>query len=45
LFLRSPEVYRKIKEEIRSVWPEIEKPPRWEELERFPYLVRAIYQA
>jgi cytochrome P450 len=38
--LRSPEVYRKMKEELFSIWSEIEKPPRWEELERLPYLVR-----
>ncbi|KAL2784370.1 cytochrome P450 [Aspergillus keveii] len=43
--LRSPEVYRKMKEELISIWPEIEKPPRWEELERLPYLTAVIKES
>jgi hypothetical protein len=38
--LRSPKVYQKMKEELISIWPDLHSPPRWEELERLPYLVR-----
>jgi Cytochrome P450 len=40
--LKLPNVYRKLKEELRAIWPDLhaEVPPSLNELEKLPFLVR-----
>jgi cytochrome P450 len=40
--LKLPNVYRKLKEELRVIWPDLhaEIPPSFNELEKLPFLVR-----
>ncbi|KAL4805653.1 cytochrome P450 [Aspergillus unguis] len=41
--LNSPDVYAKMKEELRASWPDLNGPsPGWEELEKLPYLTAVI---
>lgn len=40
--LRNPEVKRRLVEEIRSAWPVLDKPPRYEVLEKLPFLTAVI---
>lgn len=38
--LTMPEVYARLKEELRAAWPDLKTPPTLGELEKLPYLVR-----
>lgn len=38
--LDNPEVHAKLRDEILKAWPKLDEPPRYEELENLPYLVR-----
>ena len=37
--LENPDILQKLKEELLVAWPEIEQVPKYEELEKLPYLV------
>lgn len=39
--LESPHLVRRLKEELRSCWPVLEKVPKLEDLEKLPFLVRS----
>jgi hypothetical protein len=43
--LDQPELYRQLKEEVKSVWPDREEQPNWEVLETLPLLTRTIKEA
>jgi len=40
--LRSPEVYERLKAELKQAWPDFEKAPALAELEQLPYLVHVF---
>ncbi|KAF8270910.1 cytochrome P450 [Lactarius quietus] len=40
--LRNPETKARLVDEIRSVWPVLDKPPSYEELEKLPFLTAVI---
>lgn len=40
--LDNPEVHAKLRDEILKAWPKLDEPPRYEELEDLPYLVRHL---
>ena len=37
--LKAPEVLSRLQKELGEVWPDLNSPPRWVDLERLPYLV------
>lgn len=37
--LRTPHVYRRLKEELFAAWPHLNQPPSLADLEKLPYLV------
>ena len=38
--LQNPQVHRRLETELRGAWPVLEEIPRYEVLEKLPYLVR-----
>ncbi|KAH9960414.1 putative cytochrome P450 [Russula dissimulans] len=42
--LRSPEAKQRLVDELFSVWPVLDQPPRYEELEKLPFLAQRIEQ-
>lgn len=40
--LESPSLTKRLKDELRSAWPVLESPPRFEQLEKLPFLVRFL---
>ena len=40
--LQNPEVKQRLADEVRSVWPELDQPPKYEVLEKLPFLVSAF---
>jgi cytochrome P450 len=40
--LRNPEIKKRLVEEVRGAWPSLDKPPKYEELEKLPFLASAI---
>jgi cytochrome P450 len=44
--LKLPNVYQKLKEELRAIWPDLhaEVPPSLNELEKLPFLVRITHR-
>lgn len=43
--LDNPELYRKLRDEVRSVWPEISRPPTYEVLEGLPLLTATLKES
>lgn len=43
--LKSPELYQKLKEELRSAWPDLAEQPPLRELEQLPYLDAVIKES
>lgn len=40
--LHNPEIKKRLVEEVRGAWPSLDKPPRYEELEKLPFLTAVI---
>ena len=40
--LHNPEMRERLFGELLTVWPNLSEPPRYETLQRLPYLVRAL---
>ncbi|SRR6266702_3947702 len=40
--LRNPEAKQKLVDEVQSVWPVLDKPPSYEELEKLPFLASTL---
>ncbi|KAL3427893.1 cytochrome P450 [Phlyctema vagabunda] len=43
--LNNPEILKKLKEEILTVWPQVDSPPNWSTLETLPYLTAVIQES
>ncbi|KAH8810843.1 putative P450 monooxygenase [Xylogone sp. PMI_703] len=43
--LDNPELYKKLKEEVRTVWPDLSKPPTYEALEELPLLTATLKES
>lgn len=43
--LKRPEVYQKLKDEVRTVWPNVIRPPQFEQLQNLPYLTAVIKES
>ena len=41
--LTNKDIYDKLRDEIWKAWPNLEDRPRYEQLERLPYLVSIVY--
>ncbi|KAF7874896.1 hypothetical protein EAF04_002070 [Stromatinia cepivora] len=43
--LENPDIVRRLKAEILKVWPKLDEPPRFETLEKLPYLTAVIKES
>jgi hypothetical protein len=40
--LHNPEMHERLFEELLTIWPDLNQPPRYEALEQLPYLVSSL---